>query len=92
MFHPLFSFRNSLPSIHKKVCQCLAMFIKWADEILLYGDKGLNKAAAHDVITALSEGVEVISYIELNNLLQTNEKFRLRCLQQQKFDLCNFKF
>ncbi|CAG2195028.1 GRF2 [Mytilus edulis] len=49
---------NSLPSIHKKVCQCLAMFIRWADKILLNGGALLNKGEAHEVIKALTDGVE----------------------------------
>lgn len=59
---------NSLPSIHKKVCQCLATFIQWADDILLHGEKSLNKTRAHDVITALSEGVEELKQTSMDKL------------------------
>ena len=52
-----------MPSIHKKVCQCLAMFIRWADKILLNGGALLNKGEAHEVIKALTDGVEVKSYV-----------------------------
>ena len=54
-------FSTTLLSRHNKVCQNLAQFIKWSDDILLHGEKGLNKENAHKLITALSEGVEVMT-------------------------------
>lgn len=55
-----------LVSHHNKVCQCLARFIKWADEILIHGNKNLDKTAAHEVIEALSDGVKVRAIPEVN--------------------------
>ncbi|XP_076090498.1 rap guanine nucleotide exchange factor 1-like isoform X12 [Mytilus galloprovincialis] len=59
---------NSLPSIHKKVCQCLAMFIRWADKILLNGGALLNKGEAHEVIKALTDGVEELKQTSIDKL------------------------
>lgn len=39
--------------------QSLARFIRWSDDILLHGDKALNKDNANEVIRALSDGVKV---------------------------------
>ncbi|WAR30689.1 RPGF1-like protein [Mya arenaria] len=49
---------TTLTSRHNKVCQSLAHFIKWADDLLLQGHKALNKDSAHTLITALSDGME----------------------------------
>lgn len=51
-----------LVSRQSKVCQCLACFIQWADDILLHGEKELNKSVAIDVIQALSTGVQVMIF------------------------------
>ncbi|XP_021352661.1 rap guanine nucleotide exchange factor 1-like isoform X1 [Mizuhopecten yessoensis] len=59
---------STMLSRHNKVCQCLARFIQWADDILLNGKKVLNKEAAHEVITALSDGVEELKQISLDKL------------------------
>lgn len=59
---------NTLPSIHKKVCQCLALFIRWADKILLNGGELLNKGEAHEVIKALTDGVEELKQTSIDKL------------------------
>ncbi|XP_048777777.2 rap guanine nucleotide exchange factor 1-like isoform X4 [Ostrea edulis] len=57
-----------LVSRQSKVCQCLACFIQWADDILLHGDKELNKSTAHDVISALSTGVQELKEVGVSKL------------------------
>lgn len=56
-------------SRQSKVCQCLACFIQWADDILLHGEKELNKSVAIEVIQALSTGVQVIMFHQVWNFL-----------------------
>ena len=67
------------------MCQSLAQFIKWSDDILLHGEKGLNKENAHKLITALSEGVEVThSFIRIPNHIGVKPPFKLhRCVDKK---------
>ncbi len=46
-------------STTNQVYQCLAKLIRWADTILLHGDKALNKENAHEIIQAVHHGIEV---------------------------------
>ncbi|KAK3087482.1 hypothetical protein FSP39_006537 [Pinctada imbricata] len=57
-----------LTSRHKKVCQCLARFIQWADKILLQGNKSVDKQTAHELISALSDGIEELKLITVDKL------------------------
>ncbi|XP_011440592.3 rap guanine nucleotide exchange factor 1 isoform X4 [Magallana gigas] len=57
-----------LVSRQSKVCQCLACFIQWADDILLHGEKELNKSVAIDVIQALSTGVQELKEVGVSKL------------------------
>ncbi|XP_060590659.1 rap guanine nucleotide exchange factor 1-like isoform X2 [Ruditapes philippinarum] len=58
---------SSLTSRHNKVCQSLAHFIKWADDLLLHGHKSMiNKDNAHQLITSLTDGMEELYQICLD--------------------------
>ncbi|XP_052230046.1 rap guanine nucleotide exchange factor 1-like isoform X2 [Dreissena polymorpha] len=57
---------TTLTSRHNQVCQSLAHFIKWADDLLIQGPKGLNKDNAYTLITALSDGIEELYQICLD--------------------------
>lgn len=48
-----------LLSRYNQVYQCLATFIRWADNLLLHGDAVLDKDGANQIIKALSEGIKV---------------------------------
>ncbi|KAK3601026.1 hypothetical protein CHS0354_008138 [Potamilus streckersoni] len=59
---------TTLLSQHNNVCQCLAQFIKWADEIQLHGSNVLNKDHAHKIISSLTEGMEELTKICVDKL------------------------
>ncbi|KAL5013075.1 hypothetical protein ScPMuIL_011626 [Solemya velum] len=63
---------TTLQSRNNQVCQCLAKFIQWSDDILLHGDKALNKDAAHQVISSLSDGVKELAQLCINKLEKRN--------------------
>ncbi|KAL4219471.1 Rap guanine nucleotide exchange factor 1 [Mactra antiquata] len=72
---------SSLTSRHSQVCQSLAHFIKWSDDLLLNGNKALfNKDSAHQLISALCDGMEELYQICLdkwenrNNTAQSPQK------------------
>ncbi|XP_064617098.1 rap guanine nucleotide exchange factor 1-like isoform X2 [Liolophura sinensis] len=59
---------STLISRHNQVYQSLARFIRWSDDILLHGDKALNKDNANEVIRALSDGVKELTQISIDKL------------------------
>ena len=48
-----------LMSTYNKVYQSLANLIKWADYILINGDKSLNGEACNEIIKEVQEGIKV---------------------------------
>ncbi|XP_062584214.1 rap guanine nucleotide exchange factor 1-like isoform X5 [Saccostrea cucullata] len=57
-----------LVSRQNKVCQCLACFIQWADDILLHDNKEVNKSTALDIISAFSAGVQELKEVGVSKL------------------------
>ncbi|XP_050413397.2 rap guanine nucleotide exchange factor 1 isoform X2 [Patella vulgata] len=59
---------TALVSGRSKVCQCLARFVRWSDNILVKTDKESNKQNASEVITALSDGIKDLTHLCIEKL------------------------